>query len=303
MNPLVSVIVVAYNSSKTIEETLDSIRDQTYSPLELIISDDASPDNTVGICKAWLEKNKSRFVRAELALAKKNGGIPANMNRGIALAKGTYLKSIAADDILLPNCISDNVEFAKAHPGAKLIFSQIREFSVSSTGEKNLSKDVIPPSALPFFALSAEEQHLELLDECCLNAPSGFFDSALLKEFPYNENYPAMEDWPKWYALTKLGEKIYFLEKPTVLYRVGDSVSAANAQTFYSPRFMDSRKLFYLMELRAELIQLGKSKLKARYDREFLRYDLMMALFNNRKTAWSSFCRHIISRFLKIFVR
>lgn len=66
---------------------------------------------------------------------------------------------------------------------------------------------------------------------------------------------------------------------------------------------MDSRKLFYLMELRRELVERNMKKLKARYDREFLRYDLTMALLGNRETALNSFLRHIISRFLKIFIR
>lgn len=112
-----------------------------------------------------------------------------------------------------------------------------------------------------------------------------------------------MEDWPKWLQLTGAGTKLFFLDKETVLYRVGDSVSAAATNTFYSTRFMDSRKLFYLLELRSELVSRGMKKLKAGYDREFLRYDLTLALLGNKKTAWTSFCRHIISRFLKIFVR
>lgn len=138
---LVSVVVVAYNSSKTILETLDSIFAQTYSPLELIIADDASTDDTAAIAREWIDAHRSRFVRTELVIAEKNGGISANCNRGCSRAQGDLMKSIAADDILLPNCITDNVDFMNTHPEATVVFSKIREFSTTANGEKNSQKN------------------------------------------------------------------------------------------------------------------------------------------------------------------
>ena len=65
-SPLVSVIVITYNSSKFVLETLESIYNQTYSNIELIISDDCSSDETINICQNWLYKNKNRFKNIEL---------------------------------------------------------------------------------------------------------------------------------------------------------------------------------------------------------------------------------------------
>ena len=67
--PLVSVSVITYNSSKTVLETLESVKTQTYPNIELIISDDCSPDNTVEVCREWIEQNKERFVRIEILAA------------------------------------------------------------------------------------------------------------------------------------------------------------------------------------------------------------------------------------------
>lgn len=53
---IVSVCIITYNSSKYIEETLESVRRQTYPAIELIISDDASSDDTVYICEQWIAK-------------------------------------------------------------------------------------------------------------------------------------------------------------------------------------------------------------------------------------------------------
>lgn len=84
--PLVSVVVVIYNSSQTVIETLESIKAQTYKNIELVISDDDSKDTSVEICKKWVEKNKNRFVRTKIITHTPNTGTSANMNREIGRA-------------------------------------------------------------------------------------------------------------------------------------------------------------------------------------------------------------------------
>src|ERR1035437_2293826 len=90
--PLVSIIVITYNSSKFVLETLESAKAQTYRNIELIVTDDNSTDETVDICKKWIDENAVQFVRATLVLSKSNTGIPANINRGVNLAKGFWIK-------------------------------------------------------------------------------------------------------------------------------------------------------------------------------------------------------------------
>ena len=89
--PLVSIIVVTYNSSKYILETLESAKDQTYKNIELIVTDDSSKDNTVELCKEWMQKNSARFVRTEVITVPQNSGIAANCNRGVNAAEGTCI--------------------------------------------------------------------------------------------------------------------------------------------------------------------------------------------------------------------
>lgn len=71
-NPLVSIIVITYNSAKYVLETLESAKAQTYQNIKLIVSDDCSTDNKIEICRKWLEKNKGRFVRTELITVEQN---------------------------------------------------------------------------------------------------------------------------------------------------------------------------------------------------------------------------------------
>ena len=134
--PLVSIPVITYNSSKTILDTLDSIKMQTYDNIELIISDDASSDNTVSICKEWISKNQSRFVRVELIEGRLNVGISANANRAADVCKGIWIKGIAGDDILFPDSIGKYIKYVQNHPSAVYVFAKIKAFGGSKKENK-----------------------------------------------------------------------------------------------------------------------------------------------------------------------
>lgn len=89
------MVVITYNSSKTVVETLESIKAQTYQNLELIVSDDCSPDKaTIETVQKWLDANGSRFVHAELVTADRNTGVSGNINRGVAKSHGEWIKSL-----------------------------------------------------------------------------------------------------------------------------------------------------------------------------------------------------------------
>ncbi len=77
-SPLVTIVVLCYNSSNTIIETLESIYNQTYQNIELIISDDFSLDESVLIAQNWLSEKNSRFVDSHTLTSHKNEGISAN---------------------------------------------------------------------------------------------------------------------------------------------------------------------------------------------------------------------------------
>ena len=124
--PLVSIIVITYNSSKYVLETLESAKAQTYPNIELIVSDDCSTDDTVEICRNWMEENKERFVRTELITVGENTGVAINCNRGLYAAKGEWLKYIAGDDILLPHALYSYLNYLQDHPDAQVIVSDIQ---------------------------------------------------------------------------------------------------------------------------------------------------------------------------------
>jgi len=72
---LVSLVVVTYNSACFVAEALESVRVQTWNEIELIITDDNSSDDTVEVCRQWLNANSSRFIRTELLTSEVNTGV------------------------------------------------------------------------------------------------------------------------------------------------------------------------------------------------------------------------------------
>nr|WP_315253072.1 glycosyltransferase [uncultured Flavobacterium sp.] len=100
-NPLVTIICLCYNHEAYVVESLNSVINQSYSPIELIIVDDYSTDSSKTIIGTWLEKNPEiRFIVNETNL-----GNTKSFNKALKLAKGEYIIDLAADDILLPNCV------------------------------------------------------------------------------------------------------------------------------------------------------------------------------------------------------
>ncbi len=103
--PLVSVIVPAYNAENFIERTLNSILNQTYKNLEVLVVDDGSQDRTAEIVKSFVEKD-SRVI----LLNQKNAGVAAARNLAIEKSRGEYIAPIDADDIWYPQKIEKQVQ-------------------------------------------------------------------------------------------------------------------------------------------------------------------------------------------------
>ncbi|MDR2877612.1 MAG: glycosyltransferase, partial [Chromatiales bacterium] len=90
--PLVSVVIATYNMGRYLPEAVASVFNQSYSPIEIIVVDDGSTDNTADIVKSWQADARFRYVRQE------NQGQQIAKNRGIAEAKGDYIAFLDADD-------------------------------------------------------------------------------------------------------------------------------------------------------------------------------------------------------------
>ena len=101
-SPLISVIVPVYNVEKYLDKCIESIVNQTYKNLEIILVDDGSPDNCPQICDAWAEKD-SRIK----AIHKKNGGVSSARNAGLEIITGEYVTFVDSDDWIEQDYVSN----------------------------------------------------------------------------------------------------------------------------------------------------------------------------------------------------
>jgi len=186
----------------------------------------------VEICKKWLEKNKSCFVRTEFITATKNTGIAPNANRGLNKAKGEWIKFIAGDDLLLENTIEKNILFIKENPTSEIVFSNYFSLKLE---DDSLTKILIDNT---FFNLSNLEQIKYLITKNIPAAPTVFFKSSTIKNVNgFNEKFPMIEDYPLWVKLTCLNCKFSFLNDVTVIYRQNPtSVQKTKSASYYKFR-------------------------------------------------------------------
>lgn len=105
--PLVSVITVCYNHSRFVVECLESIRQQTYQDVQLIIIDDCSKDNSVALIRDWIKTHK---VKCVFIAHTKNKGLCKTLNEALNYADGKYISMIATDDVWMLDKIENQVE-------------------------------------------------------------------------------------------------------------------------------------------------------------------------------------------------
>lgn len=105
--PLISVIVPIYKVESYLDRCVQSIVDQTYENLEIILVDDGSPDNCPAMCDAWAAKDGRVQV-----IHKENGGVSSARNAGLDMATGSYITFADADDWLEPAAVAILLEQA-----------------------------------------------------------------------------------------------------------------------------------------------------------------------------------------------
>lgn len=230
MKSTVTIAAVTYNSAKFIEDTLESIFNQTYSNLALVISDDCSTDDTLTVVNQWVAQArvKERFQSVAVITVPENTGVSANCNRCIKAASGDWVKFTAGDDILLPDAIKDNMQFVLDFPEARIVFSQVKVYQ-DTFEEKNYVRTTpldFPINLMNAKFSAADQNKILLMEDRIHYTPSYFFNKqALLRVGGYDEQNRLVEDYPMWLKLTASGERLFFFHLPTVGYRMHSKAS------------------------------------------------------------------------------
>ncbi len=124
MNPLISLIIPVYNHAHTLKKTLESIFNQTYRPLEVIVVNDGSTDNfseVVSVIPTEVEESLNLKI-----INQSNAGAPTARNNGFAISKGDYVIFWDADTLANPQMLQKMYAHLQKHPDASYSYSQFK---------------------------------------------------------------------------------------------------------------------------------------------------------------------------------
>jgi glycosyltransferase involved in cell wall biosynthesis len=187
--PKVSVIMPAYNSGKYIIDAIESVLHQSYSDYELIIIDDGSKDNTREIIMSYDNRNEMRYYYQE------NSGISAARNKGIELSTGKYIAFLDADDLWMPDKLSESVKYLENNSAIKMVYSDM--FIINSSGEVTGQ----------WFRMKKEyaegDIYENLIKECFIVPTSFVIEKAVLLEDLFNVKATGVEDYDLWMRLAR----------------------------------------------------------------------------------------------------
>ncbi|MCS4044604.1 hypothetical protein GGQ00_003064 [Salinibacter ruber] len=127
---LVSVIVPTYNRADLLPQTLESVRKQTYRPIELVVVDDGSTDETLAVLHRWKEAHEGNGLSVRI-LTQENSGAPAARNRGLVESRGEYIQYLDSDDLLHPQKVEIHVDTMCTSEAVDYVASPFEHFEGS----------------------------------------------------------------------------------------------------------------------------------------------------------------------------
>ena len=201
INPKISVLMPVYNCRPFIEESVNSILNQTFKDFEFIIIDDCSTDGTYEYLQTLTDPRISIFRN------KKNSGIAVSLNLGLEMAKGIYIARMDGDDISFPDRFAKQVTFMDEHP----------EIILCGGGYQSIgsSKFIFVPKS------SHEDIILYLMSYSPIAHPTVFFRTKTLtnNNIQYQPEFVPAEDYKMWTVLSKYG-KLANITDIVLYYRV-----------------------------------------------------------------------------------
>lgn len=216
-NILVSVLLSTYNSEESIAESIDSLLNQTYKNLEILISDDGSTDSTKEICKKFQLKDD----RVLFSSNKKNIGLTKSLNNLAQKASGSLIARHDADDISLPYRIEEQIQFMKK--------KKLDAVTTRSLVKQNNKKR----PGISFY----------IPDKLLINRKNPFIHGTLIikkKVFQeigyYDERFYYAQDYKLFYDLLNRGYKVKTLNKALYILNTENNISSENLerQNYYA---------------------------------------------------------------------
>ncbi|MGM0944209.1 MAG: glycosyltransferase family 2 protein [Bacteroidota bacterium] len=203
---LVSIITPVHNSFSLIEDTINSVLNQTFTDWELILIDDKSSDNGLSILSKYEELDE----RIKLLKNKENQGAAITRNRGIEAAQGRYIAFLDSDDLWEPNKLERQLDFMRSnnYPFTFTAYCKFKEGKLMGMQE-------VPDKVT----------HQELLKTCSIGCLTAMYDTEVLGKV-YMPDISRRQDFALWLKILKMTPFAYGLNVPLAKYRLrSDSIS------------------------------------------------------------------------------
>ena len=191
--PLITVVIPTYNRAQFISETIESVLDQTYPNIEIIVIDDGSTDNT--------EEVVARYVPRVKYVKQKNAERGASRNHGLRLADGEFIVFLDSDDLLSPDKIKEDLAIFKRTPSVGLVYTDV--LIVDTAGNP------IKPIKRRGYAGKVTEK---LLGNNFISIGAHLIRTQLVRDiggFREERELSGSEDWEMWVRLSTVTDFAY----------------------------------------------------------------------------------------------
>lgn len=216
-SPKVSIGVAVYNQAPFIKDCLNSIKNQTYDNIEILIADDASTDNSVEIIKEYQKSNPDFFIK--VILHKNNIGIAKNLNSLLNQTNGQYICIFAGDDLMHSSKISKQVAALENNPDASFCYTNM--VWQNNDGKKGNMNH--------FGLLRPHPQNIyDLIADNVLPSPTFLLNRPFIPEYGFDEDIAIINDYKMALDLFEKAPPIYVNEVLTIYNKHENSLTAKN---------------------------------------------------------------------------
>ena len=224
-----SICIPSYNAGKYIEETIDSILNQDYPNIEIIIVDDGSTDETQFV----IGKNKDPRIKS---FFQENKGAAAARNNAFRKSRGTYIKFMDADDLLNPACISFQINKIIHHPGC-IASAKWGRFYLADQSDFTLSPEKVWKDlpGIDWLVNSLIDTGANMMQPGIFLLPRQIVETA----GPWNESLSLIDDFEYMVRVISNSKIVLFCEDAILMYRSGlqNSLSGKNSAIHMASAF------------------------------------------------------------------
>ena len=226
--PKVSIIIPNYNYAKYLRKCIDSVLNQTYANIELIIVDDGSTDNSREVIESYVDH---RIIK----IYQENQGVSVARNNGIQIANGSYLAFLDSDDYWSPNKIEENLLLLQTGE-YQIVYSGVRKFDLMDRTLENLIPSVSGNIYKLYNKYPGRAHIFAATSNCIFSNDSDF----IIPKF--NPKLASSADWDFMRKVT-MGRNVTYQKDLHVNYRVH---TESMSQFSFRKYFLDNQKAIFL---------------------------------------------------------